>query len=246
MNEMNTIKCQNCGAEYDANLVRCPSCDYENKVKAYKDYSDKISEINKERDDIEQIPDRVVKKSRVGIVILVAAAAIVFIAGIVLLFTVILTNKKSSIKDEKENMKLFESYLADNNYEMLVSEMERYDIDDSSISSPYYKYTEVKNAYNSYLRMVSDADNFLNNNYSYLLYDYYILYRNTDVNINDSRMFGNEDNLRDILNMGSDFVCGKCNISKTNLDQMMIDASEAEIGWDYTFFEQRYEEYVGE
>ena len=246
MNEKIMIKCPNCDAEYDAGLIRCPSCDFENEKKAHADYENKIDEISKERADIAKIPDKIVKKSsrKVGVSGIIIAAVI--IAAIALVFVITYSAKKANINKETENLNLLESYLEARDYESLNVEMEKISSSELGSSSSYAKYSEVNSAYKSYIKLMEEIDSDFPGDTGYYLYVYYTLYCNAQNGINDSRPFGNEEYLSDILNMGLDYLSENCDISKELINQIMQDAKKADERADFEYFSQKYNEYRGE
>ena len=61
---MGMITCDNCGAQYDEEADKCPYCGSDNFGKAVQEHEDIINGLNREKEHLEQLPQKAAKKGK--------------------------------------------------------------------------------------------------------------------------------------------------------------------------------------
>ena len=135
--------CKNCSAEISDDILLCPYCGTENQKVAEKEQQDYIDGYRRKKNNLSQVPNRVVAKTTKGLVYGVGA----IIGFIVLAVLVIgafsgLVSGNALAKQEKEIAKL-EKYYAEGDYEAMSQYYEKVGRGGGS----YEKYKRASNIY---------------------------------------------------------------------------------------------------
>ena len=79
---MGMITCDNCGAQYDEEADKCPYCGSDNFGKVVQEHEDIINGLNREKEHLEQLPQKAAKKGKslvtkllIGLIVLVIVVA---------------------------------------------------------------------------------------------------------------------------------------------------------------------------
>lgn len=92
-------KCESCGAEFDAALVRCPYCGTAYEPAAEEEYMDKLEDVREDLSKHTKDADNATKKAFKKILI---AAVIVIVIFAVLCIIALITPKSGSKHDTDE------------------------------------------------------------------------------------------------------------------------------------------------
>ena len=147
--------CKNCSAEISDDILLCPYCGTENQKVAEKEQQDYIDSYRKKKNNLKNVPNKVVKKTTKGLVY-VAGAILGFIVLAILVIGAFsgLVSGNVLAKQEKEIAKL-EKYYAEGDYEAMSQYYEKVGRGGGS----YEKYKRVSRVYSSmdwHLEMLKD------------------------------------------------------------------------------------------
>ena len=94
-----TIKCESCGGEFDASLVRCPYCGTAYEPAAEEEYMDKLEDVRDDLSDHTKDADNAVGKTFKKILLIAIIVTVIFA---VLCIIALITPKSSSKHDLNE------------------------------------------------------------------------------------------------------------------------------------------------
>lgn len=144
--------CQNCGAEYEADSLRCPYCHSENRKAAERLKKDILKGYDKEAEEmVQSVPKKAVKKwTKYVAVGLGAVLALGAVIAYVTVIAAVVSGNVNYRKSRREYAKLEEYYSAED-----WSDMGYYLRSKSLYGSRYDKYWQVVDA-DSHLKVLKE------------------------------------------------------------------------------------------
>ncbi len=114
-NNIFTFSCPNCGTTLRSNMVVCPYCGFENVAAAAREEQARLQNMNiMHQKEMQEIPEKMVKKHSKRVIIVVVIVAIVLAVGVLLAIRGTVNYKKTEVikYDKKQEMldKLEELY----------------------------------------------------------------------------------------------------------------------------------------
>ena len=140
-----TIRCSNCGAEYDASALFCPYCHAENVPVSMQQQEDFLAEIQQKQRDLKNIPQQRVKKAnhrvnRAGMRVVVAAVAI-----LILVFAISSVRNITKRARRDKVLQQLEEYYVQQDYEAMNECMR--ENTDLTFGASFDKYWDVGQVY---------------------------------------------------------------------------------------------------
>ena len=149
------IICDNCGAEYDDNLERCPYCGGDNFGKSAQMHEDAIHEFEREKKQWEEMPDKVAKKG----MSIVAKAVLIFFACVLavsaLFFISSTISNRISYGKKTARLNKLETMFQEEDYSGIYHYMKEMD---DRYKSDYNKYIKVYTMQECIERYMYDED----------------------------------------------------------------------------------------
>lgn len=152
---MGMITCDNCGAQYDEEADKCPYCGSDNFGKVVQEHEDIINGLNREKEHLEQLPQKAAKKGKslvtkllIGLIVLViVVAAYEGISAIV--------NRKVSYHAKQRHSQKMETMYQEGDYAGILHYMEKKNL---MYTSGYEKYSDVADMERYFERYLDPMD----------------------------------------------------------------------------------------
>lgn len=152
---MGMITCDNCGAQYDEEADKCPYCGSDNFGKAVQEHEDIISGLNREKEHLEQLPQKAAKKGKslvtkllIGLIVLViVVAAYEGISAIV--------NRKVSYHAKQRHSQKMETMYQEGDYAGILHYMEKKNL---MYTSGYEKFSDIADMERYFERYLDPMD----------------------------------------------------------------------------------------
>lgn len=152
---MGMITCDNCGAQYDEEADKCPYCGSDNFGKVVQEHEDIINGLNREKEHLEQLPQKAAKKGKslvtkllIGLIVLViVVAAYEGIAAIV--------NRKVSFHAVQRHSQKMEAMYQERDYAGILRYMEKKNL---MYTSGYEKYSDIADMERYFERYLDPMD----------------------------------------------------------------------------------------
>lgn len=141
------MNCYNCGARISGEELLCPYCGAENETVAKKQQQEIIDDFKQRTEELQQAPEKVVKKTSKFLMIGAVGVLIIFIVGALIGWMVSGITAENALDKQKRQVAELESYYKNGDYEEMsfsLAEMDEY-------GATYEKYYRVALLYDGML-----------------------------------------------------------------------------------------------
>jgi len=137
------MKCNNCGASIDENLLLCPYCSFENEKIAEKQQEDYVAHYKYKIRELDDVPDKMVNRTNKYIIFVAIGISILFVIGLIIFFIVGNFNVSNKLKTREEHLEILGNYYADEEYSKISEYVETNEL----FGATYEKYCITSNIY---------------------------------------------------------------------------------------------------